>query len=883
MQLHSLLLDGITRFSGATHLDLSQIPPGLVAVTGPNGAGKSTIMESLLPATFFLEFPSRPGPMYGRASKRGATLELKHSYGGHLWRHLVQLDPGTGRSGASVQAFLERDGAPVPGWATPGRASDYEAAIAALFPSKAMILASVFAVGTGKGNFLELPRAEKRDLFTAMLGNQHLQDLSLRAAKHRSPLDAALIRLGDRGRMLEQDRQKIAEIRTRAEAARPAVDQARTATRAERARLTEAAAAATTARAQLATATAEQQRILQRRAHLEQQIRQAQQEMQQLQVQNSIDTATIKNAVAIEEAVKLRSLLEQQRAQLVQQYQATTAAAREASSARERAATTAWEAKRRIGAGEARLAELAGAAAELEGLQPDLVRLEEVQAKLNTAQQEVLAAREEQVRAEQRCPPAGQAESNLAAARAHLEHSTKTAELLQQVPCKGRKVYRFPGPDAEISEPEHMAPDEIDCGTCGFLANARAAEAGMEEARQRLQHAEAALGEAKALREEVKRLTTAALTAQGGVDILNREKTILAAKAIRATQITARLESRADVEHGLATDRAAMTQAEAEAEQYAGKAATALGEAEKARQDGTAVREQLDRVAATAAQELTLREAQVRLPLNQKAEQHADNRIREATAQLQQEPMPPSTTALAEAAAAAERTEAEVLAAVQRAEAEEQRAAGALSLLEGQLQAMGDLEERQKQLNEATTRIDTRRAAFRRIEVGMGRNGAQALEIDAAGPRVSDLTNTLLQATFDGRFSVALRTTRDSSDGKRQIEVFDIEVLDGQRGGIRQVEELSKGEKLLVDEALKLAIACFNAEKNGADMQTLFRDECDGALDPDKAALYPAMLRAALQIGRFRNVYFVSHRPEVVAQADAVIEITAGGSVTIRT
>lgn len=880
MQLHSLLLDGVTRFAGATHLDLLQIPPGLVAVTGPNGAGKSTTMESLLPATFFLEFPSRPGPMYGRASKRGATLELKHVYGGHLWRHLIQLDPGTGRSGASVQAFLERDGAPVPGWATPGRASDYEAAIAALFPSKAMILASVFAVGTGKGNFLDLPRAEKRDLFTAMLGNQHLQDLSLRAGKHRSPLDAALIRLGDRGRALEQDRQKIAEVRARADTARPAVDQARAATRTERARLTEAAAVATTARAQLATATAEQQRILQRRAHLEQQIQQAQQEIQQLQVQNAADVATLQNAEGIEEAVKLVTLLEQQRAQLLQQYQTATAAAREATTARERANATAWEAKRRVETGEARLAELATAAEELVKLQPDLEKLEQVQTRLNAAQQEVLAAREEQMRAEQRCPPAGQAESNFAAARAHLEHSAKTAELLQQVPCGGRMATVY-GPYVEGAQLGDGT--RVDCGTCGFLTNARAAEAGMEEARQRLKQADAALEQAKVQREVVKRLTTAALTAQGKVDALNREKTTLAAQAMRATQITARLESRGDVERALQLDRAALQQAEVEAEQHAARTATATGEAEQARKDGTAVREQLDRVAVTAAQAPALREAQVRLPLNRKAEQNAGTRICEATDQLQHEPMPSSTDALAEAATAAQRAEADVLAAVRHAEAEEQRVVGALSLLQGQLQAMGDLEERQRQLNEAITRVDTRRAAFRRIEVGMGRNGAQALEIDAAGPRVSDLTNSLLQATFDGRFSVALRTTRDSSDGKRQIEVFDIEVLDGQRGGLRQVEELSKGEKLLVDEALKLAIACFNAEKNGADMQTLFRDECDGALDPDKAARYPAMLRAALQIGRFRNVYFVSHRPEVVAQADAVIEISAAGSVTIRT
>jgi len=295
------------------------------------------------------------------------------------------------------------------------------------------------------------------------------------------------------------------------------------------------------------------------------------------------------------------------------------------------------------------------------------------------------------------------------------------------------------------------------------------------------------------------------------------------------------------------------------------------------------VRAQIEKLSGAPQRLEELKAARVRLPLNEAALRRAQEDREQARVQLEQEPALPSIQALMDAAARARHVEAASSEAVQRAEQEEQRAAGIVALLEGQIQALGDLEERQRRLDEASGILDLRRTAFRNVELGMGRDGAQALEIDAAGPRVSYLTNSLLQATFDGRFSVALRTTRDSADGKRQIETFDIEVLDGERGGLRQVEELSKGERVLVDEALKLAIACFNAERNGAAMETLYRDECDGGLDPEKAARYPAMLREAIRIGGFRNVYFVSHRPEVVAQADAVIEITAAGAVTLTT
>jgi len=543
-------MDGITRYKDRMRLDLSNVPPGLVAVAGPNGAGKSTIMEALCPAMLFLEFPSRPGPMYGRASKRGAVLEVQHRYQGHLWRHTIQLDPGTGRSGASVQAFLECDGAPVPGWPTPGRASDYDAAIAALFPSKAMVLASVFAVGTGKGNFLELPRAEKRDLFTAMLGNQQLQELSKRAAKLRGTLDAAFVRLADRRDAIAADRQKAVDLAQRVEAARPAAAAAKQATTAARADLATAATIATQARAALDAASAERSRIQQRRQALEARIGQAVQEQERLARDISTDTAIETRAAEIEQNAQLLVLLEQERAALGQQWLTANNRAKDAANQRENVRVQVESYRMAVTAAQERVAGLHAAAQELERLQPLIEEANGLQAQLTEAQKALLSARAASVEADRRCPPPGAAEAAVSAARARLEQRTRTAKLLQDVPCGGRMADVYGSPqDAERGDGRR-----VDCGACGFLADARAAAAELATIADQLREAEAAVGTAQQLRAEAKTARDTATTAQQRADYLAQQVAVGDKHRQKAAELRARVEGGDELKRRLEAD-----------------------------------------------------------------------------------------------------------------------------------------------------------------------------------------------------------------------------------------------------------------------------------------------------------------------------------------
>ena len=161
------------------------------------------------------------------------------------------------------------------------------------------------------------------------------------------------------------------------------------------------------------------------------------------------------------------------------------------------------------------------------------------------------------------------------------------------------------------------------------------------------------------------------------------------------------------------------------------------------------------------------------------------------------------------------------------------------------------------------------------LERALGRDGIQALEIDAAGPQVSQVTNDLLVACYGPRFSIALETLREKKSAPGEYsESFDVRVYD--RTQERAVEALSGGERVVVGEALGLAIAIVNARQSGIQWRTLFRDETAGALDPENAHAYVQMLRRAMELGGFDQILFVSHSPEVWQGADSRLLVSGG-------
>lgn len=188
-------------------------------------------------------------------------------------------------------------------------------------------------------------------------------------------------------------------------------------------------------------------------------------------------------------------------------------------------------------------------------------------------------------------------------------------------------------------------------------------------------------------------------------------------------------------------------------------------------------------------------------------------------------------------------------------------------------------------LEQRIARIETAIGAWSLFAKCMSNDGLIALAIDDAGPALSVLTNDLLLACHGARFTVSIRTQVEKNARGDLGEGFAIMVHDGLHDDSKSVTLMSGGEKIWINECLTRAMALYLAQRSDAlagagRSDTLFSDEADGAFDPSHKRAFMAMKRAVLRLGGYRREFFISHTPELVSMADAVLDLdqlTASG------
>ena len=100
-----------------------------------------------------------------------------------------------------------------------------------------------------------------------------------------------------------------------------------------------------------------------------------------------------------------------------------------------------------------------------------------------------------------------------------------------------------------------------------------------------------------------------------------------------------------------------------------------------------------------------------------------------------------------------------------------------------------------------------------------------------------------------------------------------IAALDSERGRDASAETLSGGERVLVGEAVSLALSVLACQRAGIERPTLVRDESGAALDPERGRAYVAMLRRAVDLTGADRCLLVSHSPEVQEMCDARVVV----------
>lgn len=842
MRIETLAVKGLTTFREELRLDFRGLPGGVIAVVGPNGAGKSSLMEAMF-ATFYGWMPSREKrPLVDLVNGAGdAFLECQVSLGGTRYRGRRQLD-GAKRQGDALLTIQHPGSAE---WVklNDGKVSTYQAAVAAGLPSPTVLLASAFAAQNRAGSFATADRTARKDLFAALLGLERFEAMSSAARAAADLVDRKVYQVtadvGTLQRALEASRVKLAP--------------------------SPPAALLEQARADLAAAEREVAVLDGRLATFEvvvQQLGPAQARLAELRATQAALGARV--VAATGRLAALLSALEREAAAAESAYQRESAtlaararalllpAAIEAQGALAIQAFLAAQDRALAGIDERvannqqlldRAAEVRAEAARLEALKQDFSSLDVLAQQAGAG---VKAADEASGQAMLDVLSLGHLRSRLAdlEARAGRLDSTPFGVKCAEAGC----VLVSDATEALAALPGLRAQVEA---LAGAEAAARAAEAALQAAREQLgavTRQQEANGEAQATLVGVPRSVALLEAAEGRLAELEAER----------ARVVASCEEQVAAEHD--RTRAAVEAATsgrlaiAEEEHRARQAKVEALESVQARVEALRANEALETEGLNADREVLERDL---LEAHQ-AEQALLARLADREGVQ---------------AAAAEQRRA-VMTLLDRAVRLEADVRQELELVA----TITQLEATIGRLSAETRGLQQDLVEWSALAQVFGKTGLPVFEIDAAGPTVTALANDLLQACFGGRFSVELVTQEAKVGGKGGLkETFGVQVLDAVYGGdARDLADLSGGEQVIVDEALKSAIALFANHRSGAPIETCWRDETAGALRPSTALAYLAMLRRIRERGGFHHLFVVTHNPDLAALADVQLVVADG-------
>ncbi len=157
-----------------------------------------------------------------------------------------------------------------------------------------------------------------------------------------------------------------------------------------------------------------------------------------------------------------------------------------------------------------------------------------------------------------------------------------------------------------------------------------------------------------------------------------------------------------------------------------------------------------------------------------------------------------------------------------------ERSHARLAAARQKLASLAGVRQQRQRLDAELTGVKSRMHRYQMLEKAFGRDGVQAMIIEAALPELETEANRLLARLSEGRMNVRLETQREKKTGGVK-EALDIIISD--ELGSRPYELYSGGEAFRVDLALRIALSRLLARRAGAALQTLFIDEGFGTQD----------------------------------------------------
>jgi exonuclease SbcC len=194
--------------------------------------------------------------------------------------------------------------------------------------------------------------------------------------------------------------------------------------------------------------------------------------------------------------------------------------------------------------------------------------------------------------------------------------------------------------------------------------------------------------------------------------------------------------------------------------------------------------------------------------------------------------------------------------------------------IESEKKFLAELIENEKELEniqKETEKAKTESLEWELISKAFGKDGIQALELDALAPGISETANRILKSGYGDRFSISIDTTRISGTGKKTKQIEDFKIMVNDNGDVTALENKSGGEAVWIKRAIYDAFAVIRRRNTGFAFLTCFQDETDGALDASAKTAYCRMLEASHEAGKLRHTIIITHSNEVKAMIEQKI------------
>ena len=194
--------------------------------------------------------------------------------------------------------------------------------------------------------------------------------------------------------------------------------------------------------------------------------------------------------------------------------------------------------------------------------------------------------------------------------------------------------------------------------------------------------------------------------------------------------------------------------------------------------------------------------------------------------------------------------------------------------IESEKKFLAELIENEKELEQIqkdAEKAKTESLEWELVAKAFGKDGIQALELDALAPGISETANRILKSGYGDRFSISIDTTRISGAGKKTKQIEDFKIMVNDDGDITTLENKSGGESVWIKRAIYDAFAVIRRRNTGFAFLTCFQDETDGALDPSAKTAYCRMLEASHEAGKLRHTIIITHSNEVKAMIEQKI------------